>query len=138
MEIAKMGAAAVSHIQAHSPKLSLKIVDSESTPTERIFFSYKNYCSPNYSTPEDDYPDYEIQRVPRDKYSIGLASHMSLTNKRYYRELASYIQQTAGRYHFRLQLTNAGDHFADDVRIYVSMETDEKRVPLTIEDLNKF
>ncbi|QHD01060.1 hypothetical protein PspS04_12150 [Pseudomonas sp. S04] len=116
-EIAKMGADRVEKSQTFSPNLSLQLLGSDDTNLDSLYLNYNNVIIEN----QDELPDLMEKRTPYGMFDTGASYDMAHTNQAYYRELAQYIQQLEGISGFRLQLTNSGTNFADDVRIYLTI-----------------
>jgi hypothetical protein len=112
-EIAKMGAASVSNSQTYSPDLSLQLVGLDEAPVDRLNFEYAHYIL-------NKYPKYELPPASRGKYDPYIPSFVR-ANENYYENFALYAQQQAGLCFFRLKLTNTGNNFAEDVRVYMTM-----------------
>jgi hypothetical protein len=110
-EIAKMGVAQA--IASTSAKLKLTIVsgDGRATPYEHIVFDY-NYFVVDENSP---LPDYELPPQP----IVAGEWDQQLSNTEFYRELAKYLREQQGHFGFRIQVENAGNTYADDVRVQI-------------------
>lgn len=109
-EIAKMGAAIAVQASFHAPKLTLTAVNADSVPIESISMDYENL----ELLPDGDYPNYPLRTR---NYGSGFTI---LENSDYYREFARYAKEAKARTAFAFEVSNSGDSFADDVRLYVS------------------
>ncbi|WP_423204855.1 ATP-binding protein [Pseudomonas kribbensis] len=111
-EVAKMGAATVSQVAVHSPKLTIKIVCADSSVSDEFSLNYTQWAL----LPGMNYSDYSLADEPGTIHRIMMA----MVNNNFYRELASYLQENRGRVAFSLEVSNVGDHLADDVKIFLS------------------
>ncbi|AZC51625.1 Protein of unknown function DUF467 [Pseudomonas chlororaphis subsp. piscium] len=111
-EVAKMGTATATQIVNHSPKLTIKIVCAESLVSDEFSMSYRQWTLLS----DAKYPDYSL----RDEPGVVHRIMMSASNVDFYRQLASYLQESRGKMPFSLEVSNVGDHFADDVKVFLS------------------
>lgn len=107
-EIAKMGAATVTQTQQHAPRFNVKIMLSDSVVADKFSMSYSQWALAN-----GRYGNYSQAN------ELGSSPRMTpiSTNVHFYRELALYLQEFRGKVPFTLEISNSGDHFADDVKI---------------------
>ena len=112
-EIAKMGVAAVTQTAMHSPKLTVKIVCPDSFASDKLLVDYVQWTL----IKDSKYTDYSFADEPGTMHRMML----SMVNKDFYREFASYLQETHGKIPFSLEVSNSGDNFADDVKIFLSV-----------------
>ncbi|WP_052321210.1 AlbA family DNA-binding domain-containing protein [Pseudomonas fluorescens] len=107
-EIARMGAAV--REKTFAPKLQVQLVelDENATPVTSIDVAYKNYQL-------ESYPEY----IDRKSNTFGIPA-LTQANSSYFRELAKYTKFKNSTFAFRFEISNLGDHFADDVRIQIS------------------
>lgn len=134
-EVAKMGASMVAHASSHAPKLTLTVVNADSMPTESFSMEYENL----ELLPDDKYPDYPLRT------RNNMHGFTTLENREFYREFAHYAKEAKSKRGFAFEVSNSGDNFADDVRLYLSLpkhlgfdikdEYDLVRKPSTNRDL---
>lgn len=110
-EVARMGAATVPQAIVHAPNLTVKIVGADSTTADELTISYTQWelC--------DKYEVYSLERELGIVHRAMLAS----ANRSYYREMALYLQEARGKFPFVLEVSNSGDHFADDVKVFLTV-----------------
>ncbi|OIN44564.1 hypothetical protein BLL37_00060 [Pseudomonas azotoformans] len=111
-EIAKMGEAKVEQVVAHAPKIIVRIVSPDSNVSGELVVEYTQFTL----LPENRYDDYSIQ----DGRGVIYRRVAQLVNVNYYREFSSYVQEISGKVPFVLEISNEGDHFADDIQILIS------------------
>jgi len=111
-EVAKMGAATIRSGSSYAPKLTVKIVCGGSLPSEKISVNYKRY----ELLAREEYPDYQFD----NRRGAATRLMLSIPNRDFYRDLAQYLHEQNGKIEFSLEVTNSGDHFADDVKVSLS------------------
>ena len=109
-EIAKMGFSKVTQAVAHAPKLAVRVVCPESGATDHLSIKYTQLALLS------KYKDYSIA----DERGIVHRMIVAMSNVEFYRQLAAYLQESSGRIPFVLEVSNEGDHFADDIQILMS------------------
>lgn len=107
-EIAKMGISSVAQSVAHSPKLIVKVVCPDFSVSDRLILSYARWVLDK----DAEYVDYSAVI-----HRMALAS----PNKKFYRELAFYLQENSGKVPFLFEVGNFGDNFADDVKLFITV-----------------
>jgi hypothetical protein len=113
-EIARMGAARAADTQAYAPNLVISMVSKNDDPTIPFSLAYTNYQIDDI----DGWPDFRSPQDNMERFGI-ISPRMEHDNINYYREKALFYQQKEGLIPIRLQISNTGNNFADDVRIYV-------------------
>lgn len=106
-EVADMGAARTKAIPIPAPKLKVRFVVSGSEALEE--FSVK-------------YVGWEL--LPMDKYYLIMDPNdykKKNFNTRFNKEMAKYLHEERGKVPLHLEVTNDGDHFADDVKVILSV-----------------
>ncbi|MHC8327265.1 AlbA family DNA-binding domain-containing protein [Pseudomonas sp. LB1P83] len=113
-EIARMGVAQLNSANApeHMPELDVKLVSDDDENTKTLSFKYVKL---NLL----DYPDYTS---PPERPSAYAIPSLNFDNEDYYRELASYFRKRLGLFKLQLCVTNSGNSYADDVRIYAELK----------------
>jgi len=109
-EIAKMGFSKVTQAVAHAPKLVVRVVCPESGVTDNLSVKYTQYAL---------LPKYEDYSILNER---GVVHRMivAMSNVDFYRQLAAYLQESSGRMPFVLEISNEGDHFADDIQVFMN------------------
>jgi hypothetical protein len=110
-EVARMGAATVPQAIVHAPNLTVRVVGADSTTADELTISYTQWelC--------DKYEVYSLESELGIVHRAMLAS----ANRSYYREMALYLQEVRGKFPFVLEVSNSGDHFADDVKVFLTV-----------------
>lgn len=113
-EVAKMGMAAAEQVVSHAPHLIVKIVCPESGAVPELSMKYTQCVIP----PKSKYRDYSAQDELGFIHRLGVP----MLNVDFYRELAAYLHESSGKMPFVLEVSNEGDHFADDIQIFMTLQ----------------
>lgn len=112
-EIAKMGFSKVAPVVAHAPKLVVRVVCPESGVSDHLSMKYTQFSL----LPDSKYKDFSIG----DERGIVHRMVIAMSNVNFYRQFAAYLQESSGKIPFILEVSNEGDHFADDIQISISI-----------------
>ncbi|MGN7984663.1 AlbA family DNA-binding domain-containing protein [Burkholderia sp. 22313] len=114
-EIARMGAAAAG--PSHAPRLRIRLVklDADATPLESLDREIMDVECPD----EESIPNYP--EPVRSPFGTAILSPLFDKNENYYRQLATFIRESAGTVGFKLEVQNIGDAYASDVTVKLTV-----------------